>query len=135
MFNGNLQSKSLAAVIVKNSLQFAFVLVSGDSLDNLATFEYQNCWNSGNSKLDRQLHVFAYVYLADDRFSIVLCCKFINDWTQSFARWSAFGPKINQNWFVCTEHLGFKCVFGKFCRHDLSYIKTDAARLSGDRDR
>lgn len=108
MFNSNLQSKLLTAVIVKNSLQFAFVLVSGDSLYNLATFEYQNCWNSGNSKLDRQLHVFAYVYLADNRFSIVLCGKFINDWTQSFAGRSALRPKVNQNRFLGADYIRFE---------------------------
>ena len=107
---------------IQDRLKITFVFVALNSFYDLTPFEDEHRWNRRDSVLNGQFHMVAHVYFADAGFSFVVERKFINDWTQSFARWSALRPKINEHWFFSTQHLGFECLFCKFCRHDLSQI-------------
>lgn len=107
---------------IENCLKIPFIFVSLNSLHDLSRFEYENGWHRRDSVLNGKLHVVSHVHFADPSITFVVESEFINDWTQSFTRWSALRPKINQNRIVGTEHLGFKRLFCKLCCHDFSKI-------------
>ncbi len=107
---------------VENFLKITFIFVTLNSLDDLTRFEDKHGWDCRDTVLNGKLHVVTHIHFADPGVSCIVDRKFINDWTQSFARWSALGPEINQNRFFSTQHLGFKCLFCKFNCHDLSQI-------------
>lgn len=89
---------ALGFKLVENSLQSFFVLVALHAFDNFAALKDKNCWNSRNAVLNCQRHVLANVDFANFGFAFVVGCQLINDWTQSLARRSAIGIKIDQHW-------------------------------------
>ena len=110
-------------VRVQDGLKIAFVLKPLNTFDDFATFENQHRRHGRDSVLHGKLHVIAHVNFADNRFSIVVCRQLVNDWTQSFARRSAGGPEIDKHRLVRFENLGFKRIFTKLYRHDVSQLK------------
>ena len=93
---------------IKDCLKNTLIFVALNSLNDLTPFEDEHGWYRGDTVLNGQLHVVTHVYFTDAGFSCVVESKLINDWTQSFARWSAIRPKINQDWFISSQYLGCK---------------------------
>ena len=81
--------------LIQNFLQRFFVFVALHALNNFTTLEHKDCWNCGNSIFNRKRHVIGDVYFTDLGFAFVVGCQFFDDWTQSFARASAVGIKID----------------------------------------
>ena len=104
-------------VVIQQRLQRDFVLITLNSLHHFTAFEDQDGWNSGDAVFDSQLHIFAYVDFTDDRFAVVICCQFVNDWTQPLAGGSAIRPEIDQNRLLGSENIRFESVLRKICSH------------------
>gem|GEM_PF-5366390 len=100
-------------------MQLSFLFEPLSSRDDFAAFENDDGWNGHDVELRSKLHVFGNVYFANFGFAIVVGCQFVNDWTQSFARWSGIGVEVNEHRLLGFDHFGFKVVWGVVGSHIL----------------
>jgi len=107
-------------VRVEQLLELSFFFVALKSFHNFSAFENKDRGNCSDAVLNSQLHVLRYVDLANFGFAFVISCQLVNDWTQSFARASAFRVKVNQYGAVRAEYISVEAVSCKFCRHFVS---------------
>jgi len=104
-------------VTVDQLLKIRFLAVASKSLNHFAAFEKQECWDGSDTVLHSEIHVLGDVDFSYFGITVVIGCQLINDWTQSFARSSAFGIEIDQYRSLRTEHVGLKGVGCEFCCH------------------
>ena len=97
--------------------QFCLGHRAGFGRNNFTAFEKQQRWDSRDTVLHSEVHVLGDVDFSYFGVSVVIGCQFINDWTQSFARASAFGIEIYQYRSFRTEHVGFESIGCEFCCH------------------
>ena len=105
---------------VDQLLEISFLAIASKSLNDFATLENKDGWDSCDPVLDGEIHVLGDVDFSNFGVSVVIGRQLINDWTQSFAWASAVGIEINQYRCIRTEHVGLECVGCKFCRHVFS---------------
>ena len=81
---------------VEHFLKLILVFITLDPLDDFTTFKQQQRRHCCDAILNGKFHVIAHVDFTYCRFTVVVFRQLVNDWTQSLARWSAIGPKINK---------------------------------------
>ena len=75
---------------VEQSLKLVFFSVALKSLYDFAALENKDRGYCSDTVLYGELHVLRNVELSNFGFAFVFSCQFVDDWTQSFARSSAF---------------------------------------------
>ena len=80
---------------VQSFLQNVFVLEALKTFDDFAAFENKDRWDCGNTVFNGKLHFVCNIYFAHDGTAFIVSCQFIDDWTQSFARWLCGRIKID----------------------------------------
>ena len=91
------------------------------AVNQLSTLENEDGRDAADAEFDGDFRVFVNVHLGDERLSVVLSGKFVNDGAYHAARATPFSPKIEDGYAIVFEDFllevcisDFKCHFIEF---------------------
>ena len=83
----------------------------------LAVLEQHQRRNAANAELGRDVAVLVDIHLGDLQAAPLVLRHFVEDRGDHLAGAAPFGPKINQDWTIGFQHIGFEAGVTDMSRH------------------